>query len=133
MATNRVAKVATSLTDNLSDPGQVVMTHGAPAKRKPVVKLWYQQFSAAVAKILSEEIEPLIDVRDRRLLGRELELSVRQEAFDQGMDFVLQLLSRATGDDEVNSSVTAQKCRHNAGTRTKNAKFLERVAPSTTD
>ncbi len=51
--------------------------------------------------VLSEEVEPLLDVGHAGLFGRELKAPFPQELLDHGTDSIFQLLFRATGDDEV--------------------------------
>lgn len=60
-----------------------------------------EQFSAELAEGLSEEVKPLCDVRDARLLWRELQAPIAQKLFDQWLDFIFQQFLGAAGDDEV--------------------------------
>ena len=52
-------------------------------------------------QVLPQEVEALFDMRDAGFLGRELQAPFEQEPLDQWLDFILQQLFRASGDDEV--------------------------------
>src|SRR3546814_9723610 len=54
-----------------------------------------------LAYVESEEIKPIVDVRDLGLLWREREPPCRQEFFDHWTNLVLQHFFRCAGDDEV--------------------------------
>ncbi len=60
-----------------------------------------EQLSAILAQVLSEEVEPLPDVRDAGFLWRELQAPVAQELLDQWLDFIFQHGLVRAGDDEV--------------------------------
>src|SRR5262249_32811693 len=60
-------------------------------ERVRVLLRWFDQWLAVVlAEILSEEVEPLADMRDARLVGRERKPSVLQKLLHQGTDFLFQ-------------------------------------------
>ena len=60
-----------------------------------------EQLAAILAEVLSEEVKPLLDVRDAGFLWRELQAPVAQELLDQWLDFVFQHFLGRAGDDEV--------------------------------
>ena len=49
-----------------------------------------EQLAVVLAEVLSEEVEPLLDVRDAGFLWRELQAPVAQELLDQWLDFIFQ-------------------------------------------
>ena len=59
------------------------------------------QLAIKLAEVLSEEVEPLLDVRDAGFLWRELQAPVAQELLDQWPDFIFQHILGRAGDDEV--------------------------------
>ena len=61
----------------------------------------YEQFAVELAEILSEEIKPLVNMRDASLLRRELQSPFVHKLLDEGEDFVFQHVLGRTGDDEV--------------------------------
>ena len=60
-----------------------------------------QQFVAILAYILAEEVEPVFDVGNDRLLLREFQTSLLKELFHQRLDHHQQEYLRVPGDDEV--------------------------------
>ena len=56
---------------------------------------------AVATHILAEEVEPFLDVRDLRLLRREFQSTLAQEALDQRLHLIFQQFFRLAGDDEV--------------------------------
>src|SRR3546814_10024209 len=59
------------------------------------------KLAVVLAYVESEEIKPIVDVRDLGLLWREREPPCRQEFFDHWTNLVLQHFFRCAGDDEV--------------------------------
>src|SRR2546430_14234350 len=51
--------------------------------------------------MLSEEVEPLVNMCDAGLLRRELQAPFAKELLDEGADFTFQHVPGRTGDDEV--------------------------------
>ena len=81
-----------------------------PANRRPdflqeVVRVllgrFDEQLAVILAEVLSEEVEPLLDVRDAGFLWRELQAPVAQKLLDQWLDFIFQHVLGRAGDDEV--------------------------------
>ncbi len=82
-----------------------------PANRRPdffqegvhvFLGRFYQKFAVLLADVHSEEVEPLLNVRDAGFLWRELQTPVAQKLLDQWFDFIFQqLLNFRAGDDEV--------------------------------
>ena len=60
-----------------------------------------QQFAVPFAQVLTEEVEPLVDVGDAGFLGRKLQASLAKELLHQRPNFFFQQLFRGAGDDEV--------------------------------
>jgi len=60
-----------------------------------------QDLAPVLAHVLSEEIEPLVDVRNDCFLLREFQPSFGHEGFYQGLHLLFQHFFRCTGDDEV--------------------------------
>ena len=105
MITNPTPNDRVELPNQVILAGAVMVPHHLSNLRQErlcvLLRRCDQQLAAAFAKILSKEVEPLIDMCDRRLLRREPKPPFREKIGDHGIDFVLQLLSRASGDDEV--------------------------------
>jgi hypothetical protein len=57
--------------------------------------------AAVFPDMLSEKVEPLVDMCDVGLLGRERETTFAQKCFHQRFDLVFQQLFAAAGDNEV--------------------------------
>ena len=53
------------------------------------------------ADVLPEEVKPLFDMRDDRLIGRKLKASFSQEPFHEGADLLFKHLARSAGDNKV--------------------------------
>src|SRR6476619_4400312 len=60
-----------------------------------------QELTPVLPDVRSEKVEPSLDVRDLRLLLREVETTFPKEGCYGGQDFLFQLLSRAAGNDKV--------------------------------
>ena len=60
-----------------------------------------EQLAAIFPEVLSEEVEPVVDMGDAGFLGRELQAPVAQELLDQRFDFIFQQLLGHAGDNEV--------------------------------
>ena len=56
--------------------------------------------------VLPEEVEPLLDMRDDRLIRRKLKAAFSEEPLHERADLLLQHLSRGTGDNEVVAYLT---------------------------
>src|SRR5215210_7379817 len=59
------------------------------------------ELAVVPAYILSEEVEPVLDMRDSGLLRRESQSAWLQEVLDQRHDFFQQHFFRRAGDEEV--------------------------------
>jgi hypothetical protein len=55
-----------------------------------------QQLISVHADVLSEEVKPLFNMCDDRLIRRELETSFSQESFHEGTDLLFKHLARST-------------------------------------
>jgi hypothetical protein len=62
---------------------------------------FYQKFAVILSDVHSEEVEPLLNVRDAGFLWRELQTPVAQKLLDQWLDFIFQQFLGRAGDDEV--------------------------------
>jgi hypothetical protein len=61
----------------------------------------YQHLGSVLTNVLPEEVKSLFDVRDDRLIRRELKASFRKESFHQGTDLLFKDLTRGAGDNKV--------------------------------
>ena len=62
---------------------------------------FYQKFAVILSDVHSEEVEPLLNVRDAGFLWRELQAPVAQKLLDQWLDFIFQQFLGRAGNDEV--------------------------------
>ena len=60
-----------------------------------------EQRAVEFAEMLSEEVEPLVNMRDAGFLWRELQAPFAQKLLDEGTDFLFQHVLGRAGDDEV--------------------------------
>src|ERR1700679_468971 len=93
------------LNDQVFLTGSAILTHQLPhlfQKGMRVLLGWPDnQLAVKLAEVLSEEVEPLLDVRDAGFLWRELQAPVAQKLLDQWLDFIFQHVLGRAGDDEV--------------------------------
>src|SRR5436305_2669966 len=57
-----------------------------------------QELASVLPDVGSEKVESSLDLRDPRLLLREIQATLREEGCYHRQDFLFQLLSRAAGD-----------------------------------
>ena len=103
--------VRPSPNDRVEQANQVLLTRGfirtddAPDFLQERVRVLLrrrdEQFAVELAEMLSEEVEPLINMRDAGFLWRELQTPFAKELLDEGADFVFQHVLGRTSNDEV--------------------------------
>jgi hypothetical protein len=88
----------------------VLFDRFVPANRRPdflqesvhvFLGRFYQKFAVILSDVHSEEVEPLLNVRDAGFLWRELQAPVAQKLLDQWLDFIFQQFLGRAGNDEV--------------------------------
>ncbi len=93
------------LSDQVYLTGSAILTHQLPHLFQKSMRVLLgrpdNQLAVKLAEVLSEEVEPLLDVRDAGFLWRELQAPVAQKLLDQWLDFIFQHVLGRAGDDEV--------------------------------
>src|SRR3989442_1153072 len=97
--------------DRVKQTNQILLTSGfvriddAPdflqERVRVLLRRFNEQYPAEFAQMLSEEVEPLVNMCDAGLLRRELQAPFAKELLDEGADFVCQHVPGGAGDDEV--------------------------------
>ena len=70
-------------------------------RMRVLLRRFHQRLPIVFAEVLSEEVEPLVDMGEVSLVGGERQPSLLQELLHQGTNFTFQQLFRVAGDDEV--------------------------------